>query len=638
MCGFVGYWQFNSSSTQETLQNTVAEMAALIDHRGPDSSGVWCDSASGIAMGHRRLAIIDLSNAGQQPMVSQSGEWVIIYNGEIYNTNELRDDLAKKGVYCRGHSDTEVLLEACQAWGVKSAVSRCNGMFAFALWNRAQKKLYCVRDRVGIKPLYWGWQNNTLLFGSQIKAFTSHPQWQPEIDRDALTGYFRFNYMPAQQTIYRNIHCLQPGHLLVIDAKGDVQQECYWDLSSIIAKSKVMRKAKPEDLVAELDHLLRDAVKRRMVSDVPLGAFLSGGIDSSTVVALMQAQSSKPVKTFSIGFYESDYNEAEHAKIVAKHLQTEHHECYLHAKEAIDLIPKIPDWYDEPFADSSQIPTFLVSRLAREHVTVSLSGDGGDELFAGYNRYFLAQKLWSRFEKAPGYVRDFLAKAICWLSPEQWDKLGRLLPPQFRIRHVGDKAYKFSKILQTTSDDLYRSLVSLWDKPEELVIHGNENYRWPSLANNKSYVEWMQFIDTMTYLPGDILTKVDRASMGVSLEARVPLLDHRVLEFAWRVPLKYKINNKSKWLLRQVLYRYVPPKLVDRPKMGFGVPIDQWLRGPLRDWAEDLLCEHKLKADGILNSKLVRERWQEHLSGKRNWHYSLWGVLMFQAWKNRWGV
>ncbi|HEV2523891.1 MAG TPA: asparagine synthase (glutamine-hydrolyzing), partial [Gammaproteobacteria bacterium] len=588
------------------------------------------------------------SEAGHQPMVSRSGGSVIVYNGEIYNAPELREALSLEGCRFRGHSDTEVILEACERWGVEATCQKLIGMFAFAFWDKGKQQLFLARDRLGIKPMYWGFNQGILFFGSQLKSFKGHPHFKPEIDKEALTAYFRFNYVPTPLSIFKNIQKLSPGSILSIDRNQKTHEFRFWDLQDVITHAKENRlKASSSDgaLVEECDVLLRDAVKRRMVADVPLGAFLSGGIDSSTVVALMQAQSDRPIKTFTIGFHEAGYDEAKHAAAVAKHLGTEHHELYLASSEAQAIIPDIPNWCDEPFADVSQIPTYLVSRLARQQVTVSLSGDGGDELFAGYNRYFVGQKLWPRLKVLPYWLRFLSAQGIRQFSPNRWDQFSKMLPNRLRPRLVGDKAHKLADILSASNAQFfYRKLVSQWEDPAALVIGGNEPMLYPwnlksesAFGSGSHFVETMQMMDTLTYLPDDILTKVDRASMAVSLEARVPLLDHRVVEFAYGLPMDVKIRNgQGKWLLRQVLNKYVPNSLIDRPKMGFGVPIDQWLRGPLRAWAENLLSLQRLESEGILNPEPIRQRWREHLSGQRNWQYSLWGVLMFQAWQERW--
>lgn len=645
MCGFTGFWDFKKQTTKEKLLTYAEAMALQIKERGPDSWGGWADEQVGLVFGHRRLAVVDLTEAGHQPMISSSGRSVIIYNGEIYNAPAIKQDLIALGIQFRGHSDTEVILEACEAWGVVAACQKFIGMFTFAIWDRQQRTLSLARDRMGIKPLYWGFHNEILFFGSQIKSFIKHPNWNPSIDRSALTAYFRFNYVPTPLSIFEGIYKLFPGTVLSIDENRRTEETQFWDFQSIAQQGIATRDLRSElQLTQELDELLRDAVGRRMIADVPLGAFLSGGIDSSTVVALMQAQSPKPIKSFSIGFHETGFDEAQYAAQVAKHLGTEHHEWYLTSQQACEIIPEIPNWFDEPFADVSQIPTFLVSRLARQFVTVSLSGDGGDELFAGYNRYFVGQAYWQRLKRLPKWLRSASALGIRSLSPQGWDDLSQMIPTRFRPRLVGDKAYKFADVLTTSSAvHFYRSLVSHWDNPAECVQNGSEPDTPPwdnfdELASG-NFLDTMQMMDTMTYLPDDILTKVDRASMAVSLEARVPLLDHRVVEFAWGLPQNIKIREgESKWLLRQVLNQYVPKHLIDRPKMGFGVPIDAWLRGPLREWAEVLLSERRLQEDNLLNSVPIRQRWQEHLSGKRNWQYSLWGVLMFQTWKERWYV
>ncbi len=638
MCGLTGFWAFNSIASQELLA-LASKMGAAIQARGPDSAGEWCDATTGLAFAHRRLAIVDLSEAGHQPMISRSGRSVIIYNGELYNSDDLRKTLEQEGCTFRGYSDTEVLLEACEHWGVQKAVEQCLGMFAFALWRTDLKQLFLVRDRVGIKPLYWGFHEGTLFFGSQIKSFMEHPHFRPKLNKAALSAYFRFNNIPAPQSIFEGIQQLSPGMVLSIDTQKNVQQNRFWNFETVVREgiAKTTSQSDVENVQA-LDDLLRDAVKRRMIADVPLGGFLSGGIDSSLVLALMQSQSAVPIKSFSIGFDEPGYNEAPYAEAVAKHLGTDHQSLYLKSQDAIKIIPEIPTYFDEPFADVSQIPTFLVSKLAREKVIVSLSGDGGDELFAGYNRYLQGHCIWKTIAWMPKPIKTLLGSMIHRISPELWDRLACVLPTFLRPALLGDRIHKLAKILE--AQDLpafYGLLLSHWDHPEQIVLGSTEQEAdfWQR-ADDLSFrhpTESMQFFDTLGYLPDDILTKVDRASMAVSLEARVPLLDHRVVAFAWQLPYHMKVRDgQGKWILRQVLDRYVPRALVDRPKMGFGVPLDAWLRGPLREWAEDLLSEKTLKEQGILNPKPIRARWQEHLSSKRNWQYSLWGVLMFQAW------
>jgi asparagine synthase (glutamine-hydrolysing) len=625
------------------MQQQVQQMSETLLHRGPDDGGTWVDAEVGIALGHRRLSILDLSPEGHQPMHSACGRYVIVFNGEIYNFLELRRELEALGHRFRGRSDTEVMLASFSQWGLERAVQRFNGMFAFALWNCQERILHLGRDRLGEKPLYYGCIGETFLFGSELKALKAHPKFQAEINRDALALFVRHNCIPAPYSIYQGIYKLPPGTVLTWKGFGDLTTLPYWSAREVVefGTSKPFVGSDSE-AIAKLETLLQDAVALRMAADVPLGAFLSGGIDSSTVVALMQTQSTRPVKTFSIGFYEDAYNEAKDAKAVAQHLGTDHTELYVAPEEAIAVIPKLPTLYDEPFSDSSQIPTFLVSQLAKQRVTVSLSGDGGDELFGGYNRYFWGRSIWQKIGWMPQNLREVAAHALTILSPQIWNQLftsfGLLLPPVLRQRNPGDKLHKLAEILAVDSPDtMYKGLVSHWKEPESLVLGSLEPFttltdpqKWARLPD---FTQRMMFLDTVTYLPDDILVKVDRASMGVSLEARVPFLDHRLVEFVWQIPLEMKIRNgQGKWLLRQVLYKYVPQKLIERPKMGFGIPIDQWLRGPLRDWAEALLDEKRLREQGFFNPQPIREKWMEHLSGDRNWQYYLWDILMFQAW------
>ncbi len=650
MCGLTGFWDAHGNLSKDELINHVKKMSNQIIERGPDSYGIWCDENSGLALGHRRLSIVELSNAGHQPMISSSGRLVISYNGEIYNTLELRKELEKlnNGLKFKGHSDTEVILEACEFWGVEKACKNLNGMFAFSLWDREQKKLYLARDRLGIKPLYCGYSQGVLFFGSQPKSFIPHPKWRPEIDFQALTNYFRFSYIPAPLSIFKGIHKLIPGTILSFDNKGNRDEVYYWSLEKTALDGLNFRtlteKQSENILIDELEMLLKDTIQRHMVSDVPLGAFLSGGIDSSTVVALMQLQSSTPIKTFSIGYMENDYNEARHAAKVAKHLGTNHNELYLDFKLAQEIIPTIPNYYDEPFADPSQIPTFLVSKLAKEHVTVSLSGDGGDELFIGYDRYFMSQNLWNKVGFLPVALKRLAMSGILKIPPTLWNKIYNLTSTKVNIQNFGERLHKLARSLKvSSSEQFYRMLVSKWELPEALLLSGTEPQRYPwngnELKSMDQFIERMQYIDTLTYLPDDILTKLDRASMAVSLEARVPFLDHRIVEFAWKIPLEMKYRQgQGKWLLKQILYKYVPKELIDRPKMGFDIPLDHWLRSPMRDWAESLLNINRLKSDGILNPEPILKKWQEHLSGKKNWHYPIWGILMFQAWREHWKI
>jgi len=652
MCGILGFLDVTRAHNKPWMVEAAQKMADALVHRGPDSGDIWVDKVSGIALGHRRLAILDLSATGQQPMFSSGRRYIIVFNGEIYNFQQLRQELAGRNIEWRGNSDTEVMLAAFEVLGVEKAIKKFIGMFAFALWDRQKRCLYLVRDRLGIKPLYYGWAGKTFLFASELKALRAYPGWQGEIDRDALTLFLRHNYIPAPYSIYKGIFKLLPGTILTIhldNVPGALPEpDVYWSAKEVAEEGVRKQFAlSEEDLVEQLDLLLKDAIGLRMIADVPLGAFLSGGIDSSTVVALMQTQSHKPVKTFTIGFEEKGYNEAVQAKAVAEYIKTDHTELYVTPKQAMAVIPKLPTLYDEPFADSSQIPTYLVSQLTRQHVTVSLSGDGGDELFGGYNRYFWGRSIWQKIGWVPGGLRNLLSGGLTLLSPQAWDnlfmKLEPILPGKVGQRLPGDKLHKLAEILAVENPEaMYRGLVSHWKKPATIVSGAVEpltvltdSKRW---ANLPDFTLRMMFLDLVSYLPDDILVKVDRASMGVSLEARVPFLDHRVVEFAWRVPLSLKVKNgQGKWILRRVLYKYLPKELVERPKMGFGVPLADWLRGPLRDWAESLLNEARLKQEGFFNPAPIRQKWHEHLSGKRNWQYYLWDILMFQAWLERWG-
>jgi asparagine synthase (glutamine-hydrolysing) len=644
MCGISGYWDISRQISNEQLPIVVEQMSNTLLHRGPDSGGVWVDIEAGIALGHRRLAIVDLSPHGHQPMMSADGRYVMVFNGEIYNFLELQKQLEALGYRFRGHSDTEIMLAGFCQWGVLEAIKRFNGMFAFAVWDRLERILHLGRDRMGEKPLYYGWVGKTLVFASELKAFKVYPDFQPEINRDALASFLRYCYVPTPFSIYQGIYKLPPATLLSwngIDAHS--QPVAYWSVKETAELGTANPFQGSElEAIAQMETLLKEAVGLRMVADVPLGAFLSGGIDSSTVVALMQSQSSQPVNTFTIGFNEKEYNEAEHALAVAKHLGTNHTELYVTPEQALAVIPKLPALYDEPFSDASQIPTFLVSQLARQHVTVSLSGDGGDELFGGYNRYFLGRSIWQKIGWIPKPLRQNLASSLTRISPQAWDRIfarvGGLLPEKLRYTTPGYYIHKLAEVLGVPDPDtMYAGLVSHWKDPESVVRHSHEpltnvsdRNAWAQLSD---FTERMMYLDSVSYLPDDILVKVDRASMGVSLEGRIPFLDHRVVELAWRIPLSMKIRNgQGKWLLRQVLYKYVPQTLIERPKMGFGVPIDTWLRGPLREWAEELLDENRLRQQGFFNVQLIRQKWTEHSRGDRNWQYYLWDVLMFQAW------
>ncbi|MCT7994534.1 asparagine synthase (glutamine-hydrolyzing) [Laspinema olomoucense] len=643
MCGICG-WLDRSVSNPTESRSILERMNNRLLHRGPDSGGIWVDETEGIALGHRRLAIVDISPEGHQPMMSANDRYAMSFNGEIYNFLELRRELQKLGHWFRGGSDTEVMLAAFSEWGVEPAVKRFNGMFAFALWDRQERALHLGRDRLGEKPLYYGWLNGTFLFASELKALKAHPKFSGEINRDALALYLRFCYIPAPYSIYQGIYKLPPACLLTVRSPETYAEPIpYWSAKSA-ALSGISQPflGSETEAIRQLDTLLRDAVNLRMMADVPLGAFLSGGIDSSTLVALMQAQSTQRIKTFTIGTSEKIYNEADHAKAIAQHLGTEHTELYVTAEDALEVIPKLPTLYDEPFSDSSQIPTFLISQLTRKQVTVSISGDGGDELFAGYNRHLWGRRFWQKLGWIPPIARQMAAGAITQLSPETWDaifqKSDRFIPHKLKLHQPGDKLQKLAEILAISNpQSLYKHLVSNCQNAETVVLGSTEPLT--VLSDSKLWQEFsdltecMMYLDAVTYLPDDILAKVDRASMGVSLEARVPYLDHRVVEFAWQIPLRMKIRNgMGKWLLRQVLAQYVPAALMERPKMGFAVPIERWLRGELRDWAEALLDERRLRQEGFFNPQPIREKWEEHLSGRHDWKYYLWDILMFQSW------
>lgn len=630
------------------IAGILAEMNRSIRYRGPDHSDIWIDDSARVAFAHNRLAILDLSPAGNQPMTSVTGRYVIIYNGEIYNHEDIRAELTGGGhsYNWNGHSDTETLLAAIETWGVRGALDRSTGMFAFALWDRRERALTLARDRLGEKPLYYGRQHaaGPFLFGSELKALAVHPQFRRDVDRGALALLLRYNDIPVPFSIYRGISKLPPGTFLTLhnDAAEPLVEQ-YWS-GAVVAEHGVANplELSDDEAVDELERRLDAAISRQMIADVPLGAFLSGGIDSSTVVAVMQKLSSRPVKTFTIGFHEAGFNEAEHAKAVARHLRTEHTELYVTAAEAQAVIPKLPQIYDEPFADSSQIPTHLVSALAREHVTVSLSGDGGDELFGGYNRYLFTSQLWGKISSIPKPVRVAAARMMTVVPASAWTKFGdaavKVLPKIARMNRLGDKVHKGAPLLHSDSvGDLYGRMLSLWRLPEGVVVDSTEPMTQatgltPPLAGLDG-IERMMALDMLGYLVDDILVKVDRAAMAVSLETRVPFLDHDVVEFAWRLPFRMKIRNgETKWILRQLLYRHVPKELIERPKMGFGIPIGQWLRGPLRDWAEALLDERRLRDEGFFQAEPIRQMWEAHVSGKINDEYRLWGVLMFQSW------
>jgi asparagine synthase (glutamine-hydrolysing) len=647
MCGLTGFWHPGVAAELSAIE----AMAIAIRHRGPDAGGTWLDSVAGLALGHRRLSIIDLSAAGTQPMRSHCGRYVISFNGEVYNFEAVRAELRAHGLapaHWRGHSDTEVVLEAIAAWGLEVALGKFVGMFALAVWDRERRSLHLARDRMGEKPLYYGWAKGAFVFGSELRSLAAFPGFAREIDRGALALLLRHSCVPAPYCIYRDCKKLLPGTWLSL-GEADVARRiapdpvAYWSQRAVAERGQQIGFAgSAQDAVTALERTLTEAIAGQMVADVPLGAFLSGGIDSSTIVALMQRRSARPIKTFTIGFHEKGFNEAEHAKAIASHLGTQHTEHYVSPGEALAVVASLPTIYDEPFSDSSQIPTYLVSRLAREHVTVALSGDAGDELFGGYNHYSLAARIWRTVGWAPHVARVALARMLGAIPAEGWNfclnPVGFGVPRDARGATIGDRAHKLAEILPNNSpNEIFRSLTSHWKQPSKVVLNSAEPVtRLTDFTQRPKLPDFehrMMYFDSISYLPDDILVKVDRAAMAVGLETRVPLLDHRVVELSWRLPLGFKIRaGERKWLLRQVLYRHVPREMVDRPKMGFGVPVSKWLRGSLREWAESLLDGRRLRQEGYFDPAALRRCWSEHLSEKRDWGYHLWDVLMFQAW------
>ena len=646
MCGIAG---FIAATRLDAMESIGSRMADTIAHRGPDDAGVWIDRDAGVCLAHRRLAILDLSPAGHQPMMSSSNRFVMSYNGEIYNHLEIRAEIEASGFSVRwsGRSDTETLLAAFERWGVEGALQRTVGMFAIALWDRAERQLTLARDRFGEKPLFYGWVgkgiHRAFVFGSELKALRAYPGFANPISRDTLALYAQHSVLPAPYSIYEDVLKLPSGCVLTLDpgdlARQDVTIEPYWRLTDTVLRGLEDPFRDASEAVDALNDALLSSVAQQAVADVPLGAFLSGGVDSSTIVALMQAQSSRPVRTFTVGFDEAGFNEADQARAVARHLGTDHHEIRVTSADALAVIPRLPALYDEPFADSSQIPTHLVCQCARSRVTVALSGDGGDELFGGYNRHSWGGRVWAWLGWLSPPVRQAIGATIHGVPRSVWNGVGQALPGGHRVALLGDKAHKLADRLHSVRgvEDLYRSLVTQWPTDARLVEGAG---RLPTLLDDaeiaKGVLETqnrMMLWDALTYLQDDILTKVDRAAMGASLETRIPFLDHRVFQLAWRLPLDMKIRpGESKWALRQVLYRYVPRQLIVRPKAGFAVPVGEWLRGPLRDWAEDLLDETRLSQEGYFNTKLVRAAWSQHLSEGYEWTSRLWTVLMFQAW------
>ncbi|MFT5592924.1 MAG: asparagine synthase (glutamine-hydrolyzing) [Oceanicoccus sp.] len=626
VCGFTGFYSsFNNKGDKSFSISDLEDSTSQINHRGPDDTGYWIDDSQTIGLAHTRLAIIDLSPAGHQPMPSACDRYIIAFNGEIYNHKKLRKQLEQQNQapVWRGHSDTETLLACFSAWGVEQTLQETVGMFAISLWDKQEKILTLARDRFGEKPLYWGWNNDTLLFGSELKALKVYPKFDAQVDRNSLALLLRYNYIPAPHSIYQGIEKLKAGHFVQI-SKGqirkDVEPKPFWSFKQAV-ESGIQKPFSGSDAEAvnELEKILTESISDQMLADVPLGAFLSGGVDSSTVVALMQKQSPRPVKTFAIGFDEPGYNEAVYAKEVAQHLGTEHTELYVSSDDALALVPKLASIYCEPFADSSQLPTFLVSQMAKQHVTVSLSGDGGDELFGGYNPYQFAPKIWSKIKLLPAPLRKLAEQVLAGLPlPDKFQKLLSVFPAKDQ--------YQF-----------YQLMMSHWTNATDIVI-GSENtdvflsdpHQWPS---TDSFEHWMMAMDAGQYMTDDILVKVDRAAMANSLETRVPLLDHRVFEFAWQLPLHMKIRDGvGKWALREVLYRHVPKEMIDRPKKGFSIPLAQWLRGPLLEWTEQLLSEKRLISEGYFNPAPIRKAWLQHKYGKADNALKLWSVIMFQAW------
>jgi len=648
MCGFAGIFSTQGLNAHE-LRDHASRMIAPIAHRGPDDESVWTDVEAGVALGFRRLAIIDLSPHGRQPMLSPSGRYMLVFNGEIYNFHELRHELAGHGYGFRGHSDTEVILAAFEHWGIHAAVRRFVGMFAIAVWDRCRRELSLLRDRLGKKPLYVYREQGLITFGSELKALMAGPSFDRSIDRSALASYLRYLYVPAPQSIFEHAIKLPPAHILTIrDPRAALpESEPYWSLTEVARSGLAQPVGGSEvETIDRLDALLVDSVRRRMVSDVPLGALLSGGIDSSTVVALMQEASSRPVKTYTIGFLEEEFDEAGHAAAVAQHLGTDHTELLLTGDDAQSLVPRLPEIFDEPLADPSQLPTLLVSQLARKHVTVAQSGDGGDELFGGYNRYVYGTRVLPHVNRLPAPVRHAVAAGIGRVPATTWDRLSHFTAalPGMPVSRVGDRLAKLGHVMNAGSvGGMYRSLLSAWQQPSALMTDDHSpcdvNERILNGGSPGELLDRMMLADQLTYLPDDLLAKLDRASMAVSLEVRAPLLDHRVVEFSWRLPHRFKLRgNVGKWILRQVLYRRVPPKLVERPKMGFSVPVDRWLRGPLRRWAEELLAPDAVGTGGLLAPAPIARAWTDVRDGRRPAGAALWSVLMFQAWRTRWQV
>lgn len=639
MCGFAGVLDPNRQYSNDTLVSITKAMGKALYHRGPDDEGLWFDFNDDIAMSFRRLSIIELSSVGHQPLSSNDSPFTMVFNGEIYNYLELHQALKKEGCNFEGSSDSVVLFHAFKQWGIDKTLSKVNGMFAIALWDKQKKRLFLIRDRLGQKPLYYYRNNRAFLFASELKSFLKHPSFLKRLNYDAVSQFLKYAYVPEPACIYEGAHKVKPGEYIVYHLEtGEIVPNSYWCIEDVVRQ-------KTDNVADELaiHETLKDAVKLRMRSDVPFGAFLSGGIDSSLVTALMQTQSSKPIQTFSIGFNESQYDESKYAKAIANYLGTAHTELYVTPEEALEVIPTIPDIYDEPFADSSQIPTYLLSKLTKSYVTVALSGDGGDEAFGGYNRHYWVPKLWEKLICKPKIMKYMFAHLIMSLSPQNWNRISgriqRYVPKRYGQQNIGDKLYKVLPLLQFKDPmQIYERLTTYWDDPQSVMAY-------KSTRNNsfervlQDIVSEMIYRDTKYYLPGDILTKVDRASMAVSLEVRSPFLDYRIIEQAWQLPMSLKVGSgQGKIVLRNLLKMYVPESFFDRPKMGFGVPVSDWLRGPLKEWSYEILNDKGSNSDGLLNHSVISQYWDEHKSGARNWQYPLWTVLMLKAWRNKYGV
>ena len=642
MCGIAGFMSPEFIGQDRKISNAANRMISQIRHRGPDGAGCWTDAEYGVGLGHARLSVLDLSDAGQQPMVSSCGRLVLTFNGEIYNFLDLRRELEKRGRTFRGRSDTEVLLEACAELGIENAVSKCVGMFAFAIWDRKYRQLSLVRDRLGKKPLYYFQEGSELVFGSELSALYPFKKRNYSIDKQALSSFLVFGYVPDPHCIYEGLRKLPPGHIATFDMDGGITIKRYWMLENYVfgqgdhTKKLAISDA---DAIDQAHDLVRDSVSRRMMADVPVGVFLSGGLDSTTVAAIASdICGSKNTHTFSIGFREPGFNEADNAKQIAQYLGTQHHELTVSSADALACIPDLPKIYDEPFADSSQVPTYLLSKLARDEITVALSGEGGDEVFGGYNRYLTGARVAGLCDLLPRAVRSTSARLLAFPAPATWDRVFDFFPRVGDVKNVGDKLHKLAAILPLEKVAQYHQLLSQWTHAFEAVPGAGNPFKNVVLAGDDrgrfdSHFRWMQYVDTLNYLPNDILTKVDRASMAVSLEVRSPLLDHRIVQYCWSLEDHHLIRGgKTKWLLRQILAGYVPHALVDRPKMGFGIPLADWLRGGLRDWCEDLLQRTSLLDSGLLDPDPILTKWEEHKDGSRNWQYALWNVLIFQSW------